>query len=64
MALMLWTRGTLLSKTGEIMGRAGGRLKENAVVDEDVVVQIEVARRSEARPADVGIPAFTSNNSG
>lgn len=38
-ALMLGTWGTLLTQTGEIMRMAGSSLKEEAVTDEDVVVQ-------------------------
>lgn len=49
MALVLWISGTLLTKTGESMGLAGSSLKENAVKNEDRVVQrMKLTTSSEA----------------
>lgn len=53
-ALVLWTWGTLLTKIGESMGMAGSSLKENAVKDEDRVVQrMKWTTSSEALCANV-----------
>lgn len=57
--MVLWTSGTLLTQTGESTGLAGSSLKENAVKDEDRVVQrIKLNTSSEAVRTKVYPTAF------
>lgn len=54
-----------MTMTGEIMGMAGSSLKENAVIDEDIVVQrIKSTMSSEALHAETYIAAFMLSNFG